>query len=264
MLRIGELAALTGVTTRTVRHYHAVGLLPEPVRRANGYRAYDLRAAVRLLRIRRLTELGLSLPEVRVALAGDPELDLPEILAELDADLAREEEAIRQRRARLHEPRARTGDLTVPGEVADLLAGLAAGLPGAVPDASLTDPLISSLLDREREVLELLEGTRPEAFAAAAEQYRRALADPELLARTGELMRRFAAPAEAEPTDPDVAALADELAAGALGSFGVDGAAPIQPYDEAVWQGYLADFAPAQRRCLELVERACTQRQQQR
>ncbi|MFD0852085.1 MerR family DNA-binding transcriptional regulator, partial [Actinomadura adrarensis] len=39
-MRIGELAALVGVSTRTVRHYHHLGLLPEPERRANGYREY--------------------------------------------------------------------------------------------------------------------------------------------------------------------------------------------------------------------------------
>ncbi|WP_280451185.1 MerR family transcriptional regulator, partial [Nocardia cyriacigeorgica] len=30
MLTIGQLAATAGVTVRTVRHYHHVGLLPEP------------------------------------------------------------------------------------------------------------------------------------------------------------------------------------------------------------------------------------------
>ncbi|MFE1561061.1 MerR family DNA-binding transcriptional regulator, partial [Streptomyces sp. NPDC058734] len=39
-MRIGEIAALVGVSTRAVRHYHHVGLLPEPERRPNGYRAY--------------------------------------------------------------------------------------------------------------------------------------------------------------------------------------------------------------------------------
>ena len=50
MLRIGELAQAAGTTTRAVRHYHALGLLPEPERRPNGYREYDARALVRLVR----------------------------------------------------------------------------------------------------------------------------------------------------------------------------------------------------------------------
>ena len=41
MLSISQLASYAGVTVRTVRHYHAKGLLPEPVRDRSGYRAYD-------------------------------------------------------------------------------------------------------------------------------------------------------------------------------------------------------------------------------
>jgi DNA-binding transcriptional MerR regulator len=100
-MRIGELAGLVGISTRAIRHYHHVGLLPEPARKANGYREYSLRDAVELARVRRLTELGLSLDEVGDALARDAGRDLAEILRELDADLARREAGLRQRRARL-------------------------------------------------------------------------------------------------------------------------------------------------------------------
>ncbi|MDJ0383019.1 MerR family transcriptional regulator [Streptomyces sp. G-G2] len=95
-MRIGEIAALVGVTTRAIRHYHHVGLPPEPERRPNGYRAYSVRDAVLLARVRRLTELGLSLDEVRDvlalyerldALAGAPADDprIPDLAAELVA-----------------------------------------------------------------------------------------------------------------------------------------------------------------------------------
>ena len=100
-MRIGELAGLVGISTRAIRHYHHVGLLPEPSRKANGYREYSLRDAVELARVRRLTELGLSLDEAGDALARDAGRDLAEILRELDADLARQEAGLRQRRARL-------------------------------------------------------------------------------------------------------------------------------------------------------------------
>ena len=40
MLTIGQLAAYAGVTVRAVRHYHQIGLLPEPERDASGYRRY--------------------------------------------------------------------------------------------------------------------------------------------------------------------------------------------------------------------------------
>jgi DNA-binding transcriptional MerR regulator len=83
--------------------------LQSPARRANGYRAYTLRDAVQLARIRRLTELGLNLDEVKDALGDDAGKDLYEVLAELDLDLARQEEAIRLRRVRLAELLRRGG-----------------------------------------------------------------------------------------------------------------------------------------------------------
>lgn len=39
-MRIGELAGLAGVSTKTVRYYEQLGLLPTPDRRPSGYRDY--------------------------------------------------------------------------------------------------------------------------------------------------------------------------------------------------------------------------------
>src|SRR5205823_7941636 len=103
MLRIGEVAELAGVSTRTVRHYHQIGLLPEPARTPNGYRGYEIRDVVMLLRIRRLVELGLRLDEVADVLAEDRTRDLRDILAELDADLAEQQQRLRSRRQRIAE-----------------------------------------------------------------------------------------------------------------------------------------------------------------
>lgn len=71
MLTIGQLASYTGVTVAAVRHYHRIGLLPEPERDRSGYRSYDAGAVVRLIRIqdtrRRLAQLAagehLALPQ---------------------------------------------------------------------------------------------------------------------------------------------------------------------------------------------------------
>jgi DNA-binding transcriptional MerR regulator len=63
-MRIQELAARAGTTTRTLRYYEAQGLLPVD-RSANGYRRYD-EFHVRLVReIRSLQAIGFSLEEVR-------------------------------------------------------------------------------------------------------------------------------------------------------------------------------------------------------
>jgi DNA-binding transcriptional MerR regulator len=72
MLTIGRLASYAGVTIRAVRHYHQIGLLPEPERDASGYRTYDAVAVVRLIRIRTLAEVGVPLARVRELLDADP------------------------------------------------------------------------------------------------------------------------------------------------------------------------------------------------
>ncbi|MHC9045221.1 MerR family transcriptional regulator [Microbacterium saperdae] len=61
---IQEIAQLAGTTSRTLRHYDDIGLLP-PTRIAhNGYRHYDAQALVRLQRILLLRQLGLGLPQI--------------------------------------------------------------------------------------------------------------------------------------------------------------------------------------------------------
>jgi MerR family copper efflux transcriptional regulator len=61
MLQIGEVASLTGISTKTVRYYQMIGLLPEVQRTASGYRLYDMHDLLRLKQIRHLCSLGLSL-----------------------------------------------------------------------------------------------------------------------------------------------------------------------------------------------------------
>jgi MerR family transcriptional regulator, thiopeptide resistance regulator len=73
---IQQLAKLVGTTSRTLRHYDAVGLLPATGRGANGYRSYDAASLVRLQRILLLRELGLGLPQIGEVLArGQREQD---------------------------------------------------------------------------------------------------------------------------------------------------------------------------------------------
>lgn len=50
-MRSKEAADFTGVTVRALRHYHALGILPEPARDDNGYREYSVKDAVTALRI---------------------------------------------------------------------------------------------------------------------------------------------------------------------------------------------------------------------
>lgn len=65
---IQELSREAGVTSRTLRHYHDVGLLPPSRTGRGGMRFYDSDALVRLQRILLLRDLGLGLPAIRDAL----------------------------------------------------------------------------------------------------------------------------------------------------------------------------------------------------
>jgi DNA-binding transcriptional MerR regulator len=73
MLTISQLAAYAGVTVRAVRHYHKIGLLPEPERDHSGYRSYDSAAVVRLIRIHTLADAGVPLARVQELLEAAPE-----------------------------------------------------------------------------------------------------------------------------------------------------------------------------------------------
>jgi DNA-binding transcriptional MerR regulator len=63
-MRIRELAARAGTTTRTLRYYEAQGLLPA-VRTANGYRAYEEHHVRLVKEIRSLQAIGFSLDDAR-------------------------------------------------------------------------------------------------------------------------------------------------------------------------------------------------------
>ncbi len=68
-MRIGELAAATGVQPETIRYYEHEGLLPAPARAANNYRVYGRAHQRRLTFLKRLRELGFRLDEARELLA---------------------------------------------------------------------------------------------------------------------------------------------------------------------------------------------------
>ncbi len=71
-LKIGEYAKLTGVTIKTVLHYHKMGLLAEAKRSPGGYRLYGMADLNRMRSIKRLKYLGLSLEQIREIL-GEPD-----------------------------------------------------------------------------------------------------------------------------------------------------------------------------------------------
>jgi len=125
MLTIGQLAAYAGVTVRAVRHYHQIGLLPEPDRDASGYRRYGARAVVALIKIRTLANAGVPLSRIGEMLDAD-ESAFAEAVQRIDAHL-------REEIARLEASRA---------QIARLAAGDSLALP----------PEVTAYLDRLREI----------------------------------------------------------------------------------------------------------------
>ena len=67
-MRIGEVAAVTGTTTKTLRFYEDEGLLPAVDRTGGGYREYAPDVVRRLDFIRRGRAAGLSLAQIRQVL----------------------------------------------------------------------------------------------------------------------------------------------------------------------------------------------------
>ncbi|MEV4641645.1 MerR family transcriptional regulator [Actinoplanes sp. NPDC049548] len=125
MLTIGQLAAYAGVTVRAVRHYHQVGLLPEPERDASGYRRYGATAVVLLIKIRTLANAGVPLSQLGPML----EADAPDFAAAIQ----RIDDHLRDEIARLETSRH---------QIAQLTAGDSAALP----------PEAVTYLDRLREI----------------------------------------------------------------------------------------------------------------
>lgn len=105
-MRSNELAQLAGVTVRTLRHYHSIGLMPEPARSPNGYRDYDAFDLARLLRIKRLASLGFPLARIQTMLQDMDDTQTDEndtkpatnALDELDQELALQIEHLQEKR----------------------------------------------------------------------------------------------------------------------------------------------------------------------
>lgn len=70
---IAEVARMSGVTARTLRHYDDIGLLAPARVGANGYRYYDEEQLLRLQQILVLREFGLSLAEIAESVDSEPD-----------------------------------------------------------------------------------------------------------------------------------------------------------------------------------------------
>jgi DNA-binding transcriptional MerR regulator len=158
-VKIGDAAAFAGTTPRAIRHYHRIGLLPEPARGADDRRRYGHDDMMRLLWILRTVDAGIALGDIRDAFldagpaeagarsadadpgsdAGGPR-DTDAMLERLEASLAEREAEIGRQRLAVQRMRARGTRL---GLLSDFVARRLEGLPaGSVRPADLDALLV--------------------------------------------------------------------------------------------------------------------------
>lgn len=193
-----ELARLAGVTVRTLRHYHQVGVLPEPARGSNGYRRYDVHDLIRVLRIRRLVSLGVPLGRIAGIVDGVGG-DARGVLAELDAELAAQIDHLTRQRELI----AQLGDAQAPPDVPPELA-----------------PFLAAAADREQSVL-LAHLAGEQGLPELTRLYER-LAAPELSPAAAALTDRITRLGP-DSTEQEVTELVEDFAsalAGVIEEFG--------------------------------------------
>lgn len=243
-MRSSEFAALAGVTVRTLRHYHQIGVLDEPPRSANGYRTYDVHDLIRVLRIKRLTALGFPLADLP-DLLDQPDADTDSMLDRLDDELAAEIRRLEARRAVIAQLRRDRAAPDLPHELARYLAATATA--GVSPELAR--------IDREQTILlaHLVGEARLPHLARLYERF----ADPDLLAASAALYARID---ELGPdsTDAEIERLADDLAE-ALAPIVAEFQAGVDDLDLEPAAPLMAAYTDdalneAQRRALALVE----------
>ena len=249
-MRSTELASLANVTVRTLRHYHQVGVLPEPPRGSNGYRDYTVHDLIRLLRIKRLAALGVSLTAMTSVLDADSD-DHSDLLDQLDAAIDAEIARLGEQKALVQLIRAQQTAPDLPPELARFitmfpLAGRSAAANRVEREQAI---LVAHLLDAR-------------GIAEVTGIYER-LARAEHAHEIAELTRQFDeldGPAEG----PVVAALAERivaLLAPIIAELSFDGGTLTVGEDTAT--ALLVQFQdttmnPAQRAALELMAAGLT------
>ena len=191
---IGQAAAFVGVTVKTVRHYHKLGLVEEPERDSSGYRRYGSADLLRLVQVRTLAAAGVPLAEIGPLLDTDAAL-FAAALADVERQLTGRIEELIARRDTLH--RLADGNRAL---LPDRAVALLERMPG------LGFPADQVAATREGWVL--AKALVPEGFDDYLTHVEHALEDPRFVA----LFKRGAEAAAWEPDDPRIAELATAAA----------------------------------------------------
>lgn len=240
----GELAALSGVTVRAMRHYHQIGVLPEPPRASNGYRQYGVHELIRVLQIKRLTALGIALERIPEILDGTRGEATP-VLDELERELTSQIDRLTAQREIVSELRSANAAPDHPPELARFLVALSA--LRASPEAAR--------IDRDQSIL-LAHLAGPEGMPELVGLYSR-ISSPDLLPAMARIATHFD-DVDASATDAEMADLVEEFATvlGPLARELIDAPTAVDwdgsaPLLEAYGRATLND---AQRRLLTMIE----------
>ena len=138
---IGDAASFVGTTPRAIRHYHAIGVFPEPERGSDGRRRYGYDEIIRLLWIRKMADAGIALNDIRDAFAdtapaeADNDHDVADILERLEKILVAQEAELRRQRTAVQRMRTRGSRM---GLLSDFVTNRLESLPeGSLRQADL-------------------------------------------------------------------------------------------------------------------------------
>jgi DNA-binding transcriptional MerR regulator len=180
----GELASIAGVTVRTLRHYHQVGVLPEPVRTANGYRNYGVRDLITLLQVKRLAALGVPLEQIPAAL-DSADGGHSALLDNLDRELEAQIDRLTAQRALVAQLRSTSAAPDLPLDLPPELGPFLAQWARANPSPELAK------IDRDQSIL-LAHLAGAEGMPHLVSMFER-MTDPTFLADMARLVGRFEA-----------------------------------------------------------------------
>ncbi|WP_258725447.1 MerR family transcriptional regulator [Cellulomonas sp. NS3] len=279
---IGDAASFVGTTPRAIRHYHEIGLLPEPERGGDDRRRYGYDEMIRLLWIRRMADAGIALDDIRDAFAdtaptgagGDHDVAgilerLERTLVAREAELQRQRTAVQRMRAEgsrmgllsdvvtsrlrgLPEGSLRQGDLDTLLVTERIFGPLGAAVQATRFIALATHPDLQEASDRVDAAEEALDDTvavdDPRVAQVAAERHAferalHAVIEESGLAESDDAFLDAWEEVHPDPADDGEDDAGDGLGAGP-GSMSALEASGKMPYD----------FSPARLRCMELAE----------
>jgi DNA-binding transcriptional MerR regulator len=107
---IGEVATLLGITSKTIKHYHEIGLLVNPERDTNQYRLYTMTHIIQLQQILRLKQFGLSLKQIEIIIQSENPDELTQIVLSQHIHNIQDELSRLQHQLTLTQDFLKTGD----------------------------------------------------------------------------------------------------------------------------------------------------------